>query len=889
MAISHRVVRPTGPEHSDLMFIGEGPGIEEDRRGIPFCGKSGKVLWAMAQDYIGPWVRRDSVRVENLMDRRHTDAKGKDRGPTEEEFAVYAPLLRKRVLAARPKLIVTLGRYSTRAILRQDLPMEVANGCLYAGVVIPVVHPAAGLHQPEMLAATEQGLKAVGAFVRWLKGSNVVREVAKQNGWKDGSGTAPNESYGILQPRDAYPLPKYSNHIHSPKLFRGPTLGPELAIDTEYDPVTREPWCLTYSTIEGQARMVRADDLVTLAMLARELEIQRPTVILHYALADLEPLRKMGIDLIAMGLKIRDTGLEAFATQRHPKGLKPLAQRLAGMEMRDYSEVVGPVEERFIRDYLQAAYSNPEAAWVTGQGRKHSVVRRIEGMLWPVVRANSTETPKTLREKWADTDNYGEVRVAIESKLGPAPRPGLDDMPKEFLHYACRDADATVRVAKPLHRQVQTDGLERVVAVDLGPVPLLDRMQQVGMLVDVLALDKLRADITKELARVRVKIQIDTGIDNPGSGDQVAEWAAQVGLGLDKRTKGGKRIKVDENELQLVRFKHPSVEDILTYRELDKIRGTYVEPMYKFLVGTGRYRRLHPTFRLTSAVTGRIAIGGETSIPLMGVPVRTAWGKRVRDVFVAGPGRVIGSCDLSQIELRVGAGLSQDANMIAAFKAGVDLHTRTAAKFFLHDDSPAGMAAVTPVQRKVIKVPNFGILFGAREHRMEAEFLRAGIKGYDLAACKDMIDWWFGEYSGVKTLIDSTIEQGARDGFVTTEAGRRRYLPALRFQRDEYPFNRLREEAERQGVNFPIQGTAQEFEKRGMKVVDDDVLPAVRAAGYYCEPLLQIHDELLMEVDEDGAELCGELMVDAMTRESPWRGVPLGASWNTAATWGDLK
>ncbi len=870
MPISSRTVPPEGPSPCDIAFVGEGPGVEEDRRRRPFIGKSGKVLWFMSRLYAG--LPRSAVYIDNLMDQRHTDDRGKDRGPTEAEFAAYAPGLRRRLAQVNPKLVVTLGRFSTRAVLRRDLPMEVANGCLYhtpkGRAVIPVVHPAAGLHQPEMLAHTAHGLQMVGDYLR-------TRGVHGE----------------VPAPVDQYPAPSYLLLQTTPQGPPSIKLYPDLpvAIDTEYDPVTREPWCLTFTDAEGKAAMIRADDKPALAAFRRALDFQAPTVILHNAMADLEPLRRMGIDVLAMGLKWRDTMLESFATQQHPRGLKPLASRLAGMDMLGYNEVVEPVQEKFLREFLQAALDEPEAEWCSSRSRKHSVVRRIEGMLNPVQRPGSSEAPKSLLEKWADHDNFGEVRQAIESSRGPTPRPGLDDMPKEdFLVYACRDADATLRVSRPLRQQVLAHNLGRIVDVDTGPVPLLDRMQQVGMLVDCDELAALERKVRRDLADLRIKIQIDTGIENPGSGDQVAKWAGQVGLGLNKSTKSGKRIQVDENQLILVRFKHPSVEDILSYRELDKIRGTYIEPMWRFLVGTGRYRRLHPTFRLTSAVTGRVAIGGETSIPLMGVPVRTALGKRVRDLFVAAPGNVIGSCDLSQIELRVGAGLAQDANMIQAFKDGVDLHTRTAAKFFHQDDSPAGMAKVDKRERGVIKVPNFGIFFGAREHRLEGEFLRAGISGYDLQACKDMIDWWFGEYPGVKTWIDQTWAEGAKQGFVTTDAGRRRYLPALQFDSEEYPFTRLREEAQRQATNFPVQGTAQEFEKRGMVVVHEEVIPALRNLGY-CEPMLQIHDELLIEVAEDSADLCGELMVEAMTRESGWRGVPIEASWNTAATWGGLK
>lgn len=224
--------------------------------------------------------------------------------------------------------------------------------------------------------------------------------------------------------------------------------------------------------------------------------------------------------------------------------------------------------------------------------------------------------------------------------------------------------------------------------------------------------------------------------------------------------------------------------------------------------------------------------------------------------------------------------------MMSAFQRDADLHTETAMAMF-------GIKNPKKVDKMLHRYPakttNFAMFFGATGRRLYMEFLKAGIPGWSEEKCDAFVEKWFDIYTGVRAWIETTCAVGAAAGFVTTAAGRRRYLPALRFSRTDYPFNRIKEEAQRQASNFPVQGTAQEIEKRGMKRVDDEVLPAVRAAGYYCEPLLQVHDELLFEFDEEAEEILRDLTLEAMTRESPWRDVPLAASWASASDWGSLE
>lgn len=812
----------------------------------------------MSELYAG--LLRKDVRVCNLSPYRLTDDRGKDRPPTEEEAAEFAPGLLTEIERTNPELIVCLGRHSASVVLGRPVSMEVSQGLTYRvgkRDVIIVVHPAAGLHEPSMLARTASGLEVVG---RWLRGT-----VA-------------------LAPQDELPG-EYFRPILA--IGRPPVLHSPVAIDTE-GPI-RRPWSLQWSCTPGSGRLIRADDPVGLAAFLVALETYRPTIIFHHALHDLDALLSLGIDILSMGLPWRDTMIESFLSQRHPQGLKALATRLCGMEMQTYEEVVGPVAERFAREYIQRAYAEPEVSWAFAEGRKHSIVRRLGNLLGPASSRATVNEPKTLREKWHE-EGFAETRSSVEALYGPMPAPGMDDVPAAvFLRYAGRDPDATLRIAPYLEEEISGADLQRVRAVDCGALPLVLRMQRTGLLVDTHRLDELREYVSAELTDVTATIRAIVGDPhfNPASGDQVAAYCKAKNLGLEKLTKSGKREQVDENALMLIRFKDPAIEPFLYHRELNKLQGTYIEPLYGFLVGTGRYRRLYGHFRLTAAITGRMSMNDPN---LMAYPVRDELGRRLRACIVAEEGHKLFSCDLSQIELRVGAGLSQDPRMIDAFVQDIDLHTRTAAKFFFGDDSPESMLRVDKKkQRDPVKTLNFGIFYGARGRRMEAEFLKAGIDGFDLTACDGMIEWWFGEYSGVGRWLADTYRFGREQGFVATEAGRRRYLPALRFDQQGYPFNRLREEAQRQAGNFPVQGTAQEMEKRGMKVVNDEVLPIMHDLGYFCEPLLQLHDDLLLEGDIECEEVLKELVTDAMTRESPWRGVPIKTSWASGSDWAACK
>jgi DNA polymerase-1 len=254
----------------------------------------------------------------------------------------------------------------------------------------------------------------------------------------------------------------------------------------------------------------------------------------------------------------------------------------------------------------------------------------------------------------------------------------------------------------------------------------------------------------------------------------------------------------------------------------------------------------------------------------------------VRKLYRARPGKVFASCDLSQIELRVGAGLSQDSQMIQAFVDGADPHARTASMMFGVPEEE-----VDPLRHRLpCKNLNFAMWYGATARKVRE---MAGEQGviWSLQEAEDFRQRWLGIYPEAGKYLDRLMADARRLGYVESWLSRRIYVQAVRLQGDRWPFSYLREKGERQGKNGVIQTTAQEIEKLGMVRLWE----AMREweDTFYWRPLLQIHDDVLSEVDESMEEVARQLTLDAMTSLSPWKSVPITATWKSGDNWGDLS
>jgi DNA polymerase-1 len=315
--------------------------------------------------------------------------------------------------------------------------------------------------------------------------------------------------------------------------------------------------------------------------------------------------------------------------------------------------------------------------------------------------------------------------------------------------------------------------------------------------------------------------------------------------------------------LEKLRGAHPIVEAVLNYRELAKLKSTYVDALP--LLVNRRTGRVHTSFNQTITATGRLSSSDPN---LQNIPVRGEMGRQVRRAFIADPGWVLLSADYSQVELRILAHLSRDPGLLEAFARGEDIHASTASTLF---GVPTDQ--VTPEQRRVAKTVNFGLMYGMSEYGLAQ---RLGIEQEEAAR---FIATYFNRYPAVRRYLEETVRQGRQLGYVSTILGRRRYIPELNASN-----RNVRAAAEREAINAPIQGSAADI----IKIAMVRLHRALKEGGLRSRMLLQVHDELVLEVPEDEAETVVPMVVEIMEGAYPLE-APLRVEAHTGPTWGDLK
>jgi DNA polymerase-1 len=438
--------------------------------------------------------------------------------------------------------------------------------------------------------------------------------------------------------------------------------------------------------------------------------------------------------------------------------------------------------------------------------------------------------------------------------LGEPAVPGGD--PVDAACRAARVAHALRPVVEERLALVEMQRLYRELEMPLAEV--LADMELAGVALDLDGLAAMSQELGRGVERVCAEIyELAGGEFNIGSPIQLREVLFDR---LKLSTKGIKKTKTglstDVDVLTKLAAEHALPAKILEYRQLSKLKSTYVDAL-PLLVdpATGR---IHTSFNQTVAATGRLSSSDPN---LQNIPIRTEEGRRIRAAFVAGPGRRIVSADYSQIELRVLAHLSNDAALIDAFSRGDDIHARTATDVF---------GRLAPAEgRRLAKVINYGIVYGMGPARAAREL------GVSLKEAETYIREYFTRYAGVRTYLDTTVAEARARGWVTTVLGRRRYLPELN-ARDPG----VRQFAERAATNTPIQGSAADLIKLAML----EVRRRLQQAGSGAQMLLQVHDELVLEVPDDELDAVRDLVRQAM--EGVWSlKVPLRVDVHDGADW----
>jgi DNA polymerase I len=417
-------------------------------------------------------------------------------------------------------------------------------------------------------------------------------------------------------------------------------------------------------------------------------------------------------------------------------------------------------------------------------------------------------------------------------------------------------------LAAALQVALDAEDLGRLHAeVERPLVPVLAGMEQVGIAVDSAAMGAMSAEFGAAMQGLEARIHEAAGrAFHIASTRELAQVLfVDLGLPVVKRLKTGP--STDQDVLEKLAEDHPLPRLVLEHRSLSKLKGTYVDALPALVDPADG--RLHTTYNQAGAATGRLSSQDPN---LQNIPVRTDLARRIRAAFVAPPGRLLVSADYSQIELRILAHYAEDASLLDSFQRGEDVHTRTAAETF-----GVVPGEVTPDQRRVAKVLNFGIAYGL------SAFGLAQRLDLPPAEAQVIIDRYFARYAGVKRWLDATVAQARETGAVRTLWGRRRELPEIRARNPG-----LRQAAERMAVNTPIQGTAADIIKLAMLRVDR----ALAAEGLDARMLLQVHDELVLEVAA-GQVAAAEMLVRRAMEGAAELKVPLDVEVGHGHSWAE--
>ncbi|MDP2326682.1 MAG: DNA polymerase I [Dehalococcoidia bacterium] len=455
--------------------------------------------------------------------------------------------------------------------------------------------------------------------------------------------------------------------------------------------------------------------------------------------------------------------------------------------------------------------------------------------------------------------------LGTASKAIPFSRASIEDVAR----YASINADVIARAVAPLREELVEASLEQVFReIDVPHVPVLARMEHYGVALDLEVLASLDRTLGDRIKAAEHAVYDAVGHEvKIGSPQELSHLLFdEIGLPRTRKTKTG--YTTDADALEPLRTLHPVVNAILDWRELTKIKSTYIDTLP--LQVNPRTGRVHTIYSQVTAATGRLASNDPN---LQNIPVRTEIGQMVRRAFVArdcGEAPVLLSIDYSQIELRVLAHVSEDEELRRAFREGKDIHTATAANVFKKPESE-----VTPEDRRRAKVFNFGVLYGLTAFGMST---REGIPRDEADA---FIAAYFGAYPRVQEWRTQVVEEARERGYAETLSGRRRYIPELRSKNHV-----VRQAAERVAVNMPIQGTAADIIKIAMNRIDGE-LETRRRKGALARMILQVHDELIFELPR--AELDEVREVARRLMPSLELAVPLDLDEKVGISWGEME
>lgn len=927
-----------GPLPCDIMIVGERPGIEElraaqrDHTQCCFIGPAGQELWNWL--WKSARIDRDGtecglrIYVTNLVKTFSMEP------PTPVEIARDAMRLRLEIRRAQPRLIIAAGAYAARHFLPQfaDVVQEVWHGLAYevrigrdstrTTLVLPIVHPSAALRQPDryqnLLAADCVAVRRVWTLLaggrdpihRTTHLRNRVYRIGLAEFGREGR-TLGLDTEGTVATPECVAIAHEPRHAcvvevdergsiskflrpaiqHASRIFIHAALGDSRLLE-------RLGIDLTLTTVDDTMIMAALlglpQGLKTLAY--REFGFQMQAyedlvgpidttlvqeVLQHAYTKGLA--RKTEADRLVAEIKARvkaakqkaaqDTRREAHYRNVLTRSAFARWQSRRGDRAADRGDGGSGAGAGQPRSDTQHGGQHPVGQQGSGDGigsgQGAEEIALPPRALTSLRRILTTPGQDSLRSRWSKSAFAATVPLPPPATWRSAP-------PTDRIGYVMADAVAHLVTGTELRKRIRREGLLRTYLIDRNTLPFLARTETVGMAVNRDELHRLSAAFAADFATIGAQIDALAGYPvNPCSGDQVSDCLFQ-NLGIDptRRTKGGSHYTTADKYLKARKLQHTIIPLILEARQINKYLGTYTKKLPGMLqqddAGLWRY---HPDWRYTRTKTGRLA---EEIILL--IPKHSARAKQIRNCFYAGAGRTLVSVDLSQIELRVMAHLSQDPHLLKAYRNGVDIHAQVAHEVL---GAPAGKDHQDEsLHRLPAKTFNFAIINGSTEYGILDQLHEAGQLHWTLDAVADVLKEWFKVHAGVKRYWDNAIAHGRRYGYVVDLFGRRSYLAGLRSS-DE----RIRIRFEREAL-FAIQASADSISKIWNAAIwREMIVIAHKVNKLYCEPWVRVHDDTILEVDSRMAETVRDHMLRLVPQVLC---VPTTAEGKMGETWGNL-
>lgn len=888
------IVPPFGPTPNPFLLIGEAPGEHEADKLKPFVGPSGQEQsW-----YFDLWDSSCSDwRKANVC----WEYKVGNPDPTPSDLAYWKPYLYRELAKTQPKLIAAIGHFAMESFLGTGSTLEACHGLphrlgefdpdlakeLYSilppdCVVIPSYHPAYGLRREKMKPTI---------FYDYGQIVKASREIAL------------SLSISIPPPDPYEGKERYYDVTGSELAFllrKDRSYITRIGLDTEYD------WSIQVSWESGVAyclRVTQPDLQIGIAAL-QFLANSGILIVTHCAstpegtMVDITECRKYGLELSRAN--IFDTMYAVYLTRLF-KGLKPISWRYSRMRMENYMDLVRKSAEPYQYEYyksilnhewprLKKSIISPKNDGVYKAYQPEPLNRTIKRMLttFESGKVYSDGTTMDLQEKWIELNE--QYRGLIVEKLGPFPTSSLDYIERDkAVHYACRDADATLRNLDPILSHLEELDLIQTNIEGQALLPSWEAMQRKGMPAERARLEKLIIDMDEICDDTRAKISyhyFDNQPINPNSPPQTAQLIDQLqakenpGQKLKlKRSKKTHAVSTAKDSIQHLRYLDSplgkAVDLVFKHREAAHIRDSFARV---FLSEFGPDESIHfVNTRLDPAKTEPRRLSASEP-NLLNVPSRTPLGRKVRECFVAPDGWKFVSVDFSGFELRVMAHKSKDSTMYKVFWGpDPDLHADFARYLIGHEPDYD--------ERYFGKTMNFSIGYGMSPQTIFERLHMEGHLQWTLDDCKEASKVWWRRFEGVKEYKDRLIRKCSKKGvcYIRDAGGMYRYLPNLRSY-----ITKDREAAERECFSHDIQGSAQTYIQRSQKYL-------IPTFEYFEDneidifPLLQYHDELLLLCRDEYAKLGAKVVQDAFKNHCGEKLiVPIVSDANIAQVWSDL-